>query len=83
MVTIQVCVGSACHLKGSYHVIDALQELIGEYHVEDNVCVRAVFCLGHCTTAVSVKLEQEEQVFSVDSEHVREFFQKEILPRIS
>ena len=28
MITISVCVGSACHLKGSYKVIKGLQRLI-------------------------------------------------------
>ncbi len=28
MITISVCVGSACHLKGSYKVIEGLQKLI-------------------------------------------------------
>ena len=30
MRTITICVGSACHMKGSHHVIDRLQELIAE-----------------------------------------------------
>ena len=31
MITIQVCVGSACHLKGSYNIIDELSELAADF----------------------------------------------------
>ena len=31
MKTITVCVGSACHMKGSHHVIDEFDELIQRY----------------------------------------------------
>ncbi len=82
MVTIQVCVGSACHLKGSYNVIDELSELAADYGVEDSVRIRAVFCLGHCTTAVSVKFAEEEEVFSVSPKTVKEFFEEKVLPKV-
>ena len=82
MITIQVCVGSACQLKGSYNIIDELSELASDFGVEDSVRIRAVFCLGHCTTAVSVKFEEEEEVFSVSPKTAKEFFEKEVLPRV-
>lgn len=28
---IYVCIGSSCHLKGSYNIINAFKELIAEY----------------------------------------------------
>ena len=32
---IYVCIGSSCHLKGSYNIINAFKELIAEYKLED------------------------------------------------
>ena len=81
MVTIQVCVGSACHVKGSYKVIHNLQELISEHGLIDKVEVKAVFCLGHCAQAVSVKFEGEETCYSVESHSTAEFFANEVLKR--
>ncbi|MCT4662858.1 MAG: NAD(P)H-dependent oxidoreductase subunit E [Tissierellales bacterium] len=81
MVTINVCIGSACHLKGSYNVINRLQEMIQENNVQEEVMVKAAFCLGECTQAVSVKVN-EDDVCSVSEETVEDFFRKDILGRL-
>lgn len=83
MLTVEVCVGSACHVKGSYAVISKLQELISEQHLEDLVEVKAAFCFGNCAHAVSVHFGDEETVYSVapDTGSVKEFFQTEVLTR--
>jgi NADH:ubiquinone oxidoreductase subunit E len=79
MVKISVCIGSACHLKGSYNVINSLQELIEANNLGDRVGIEAVFCLNHCTQAVSVRLDDGE-VESVDAQTVKEFFNTRVLP---
>lgn len=78
---INVCVGSACHVKGSYNVVSSLHQLIEEYGVADKVEIGAAFCLGHCTEAVSVQIDEGE-VQSVSGLSVREFFEKKVLPAI-
>lgn len=75
MVTIQVCIGSACHLKGSYNVINKLQETISARGLEGKVEVKAAFCLGECTKAVSVKVDNGA-VESLDEESVGAFLDK-------
>ncbi|MDR3588215.1 MAG: (2Fe-2S) ferredoxin domain-containing protein [Negativicutes bacterium] len=80
MVNIEVCIGSACHLKGSYNVINSLQQLIEEYRLTARVEVSAAFCLGHCTEAVSVRIDSGE-VQSVSGPTVREFFLTQVLPQ--
>lgn len=54
---LKVCVGSSCHLKGSYDVIEAMKEVIKKCDVEDLVELRASFCLGCCARGVTVKAE--------------------------
>ncbi len=83
MVTLEVCVGSACHMKGSYTIISKLQELISEHQLEEKVNIKAAFCFGKCSKAVSVKFEAEDEVYSVDTKSVDEFFSSEILKRVS
>ncbi len=82
MVTIVVCVGSACHLKGSYDVISNLQSLIAEKGLDEQVEIKAAFCFGECVQAVSVKFEGEDQIHSVQPKSVKEFFANEVLPRV-
>ena len=78
---IKVCIGSACHIKGSYNVISAFQQLIEEYQVFDKVELKAVFCLGHCQDAVSVQIDTGE-VYSVSGATARQFFKDEVMSRI-
>ena len=35
MVEVSVCIGSSCHLKGSYNVIQAFQQMIEENGLHD------------------------------------------------
>ncbi len=79
---INVCIGSACHLKGAYNVISALQEQIENHNLGDKVEVAAVFCLGHCTKAVSVKIDEEE-VKTVSSSTVKEFFKENVMKSLA
>lgn len=81
MVNINVCIGSACHLKGSYNVIKALQKCIDERDLSDKVRINGSFCLGHCTNAVSVQINGE-QVVSVSEQTVEAFVNEHIIPRL-
>ena len=81
MINLSVCVGSACHLKGSYNVINNFQQIIEEYDLSDKVELKAIFCLGHCTTGVSVKIDDSE-VYSVSGSTARKFFDTEVLPKL-
>lgn len=78
---LKVCIGSACHVKGSYNVISAFQQIIEEYSIFNEVELKAVFCLGHCMDAVSVQIN-EEAIYSVSGESARNFFKQYILPRL-
>ena len=79
-MTINVCIGSACHLKGSYNVVSELQKMIKEHGLEDQVELTGVFCLGHCTDAVSVRIGEE--IFSVNTDTVKDFFDQHVLKNL-
>jgi NADH:ubiquinone oxidoreductase subunit E len=78
MKSIYVCVGSACHLKGSYNIIDKLQNLINDNKVMDRVLIKAAFCLGECTKGVCVRIN-EGPVLSVDEDNLEDFFKRHVL----
>lgn len=77
MKTINVCVGSACHLKGAYQVVNRLQKIVEEKKLEDQVLIKAAFCLGHCTNAVSVQVNQGP-VISLTEEEVETFLEEQL-----
>ena len=72
MTRIQICVGTACYLKGSYHIISRLQELA------DKVDISSIFCLNNCVKGVSTKLD--DNLISLSMETVDEFFKDKVLP---
>jgi NADH:ubiquinone oxidoreductase subunit E len=80
MMKITVCVGSSCHIKGSRHVVERLQELINEKNLNETVDLAGTFCLGQCQLGVCVTVD--EKFCSVTPETVDEFFQNEVLAKL-
>ncbi|MGH4052033.1 MAG: (2Fe-2S) ferredoxin domain-containing protein [Clostridium sp.] len=78
MITISVCVGSACHLKGSSKVIEELQKLIAKNKVSDMVELKGAFCIGRCTEGVSVTVDDKD-FFSLNENNVQTFFNETIM----
>lgn len=81
MITITICVGSSCHMKGSYDIANGIQELIKQYNLEEKVIIKASFCLGNCTKAVAVTVN-DGQVISVARENLDSFFINYVLNKI-
>jgi NADH:ubiquinone oxidoreductase subunit E len=81
MLEVIICVGSACHLKGSYNVIQEFQQIIEEKKLHDRLSVKAAFCMKQCQSGVSVSLG--DTVFCVLSGSCREFFDDKIVPRLN
>ncbi|AFK86557.1 MULTISPECIES: (2Fe-2S) ferredoxin domain-containing protein [Thermoanaerobacterium] len=77
-MVITVCVGSSCHLKGSYDVINKLKEMIKNYGIEDKVELKADFCMGNCLRAVSVKIDGGA-CLSIKPNSVERFFKEHVL----
>ena len=80
MIKISVCIGSSCHLKGSYNVINGFQHVIEKNNVSDKVEIAGTFCTGHRGNDVSVLVDNE--YYSVSPENIEEFFNKEIVPKL-
>ena len=81
MLTIHVCIGSACHIKGSYNIINKLQSVIQEKQLGDRVEIKAALCLCNCTNAVSIKIDDGD-VLSLSEKDVEQFVEKHIMSRL-
>lgn len=80
-MNVLICVGSSCHLKGSYDVIKAFQALVKEYGLEEKVTLSASFCMGHCTQGVGLKVDGE-YVEGLTRDNPREIFEHHILAKL-
>ena len=81
-MVISVCVGSSCHLKGSYDVIESFKSALASNNLEDKVTLKATFCLGKCGVAgVTVKIDNEI-ITGVTIENFNEVFQTNVLAKL-
>lgn len=55
MENIRVCIGSGCHIKGSYDIINQLKRYISLYQLTGEVEIKGAFCFGKCGNGVTVE----------------------------
>lgn len=79
MIKVTVCIGSSCHIKGSRQVVEQLQYLVAQNNLSDKIELGGTFCMGKCQRGVCVTINDE--TFSVSQDAVKDFFEKEVLPR--
>ena len=79
---VQVCVGSACHLKGSPQIVALFEKAVEEHHLEDLVTLAGSFCIGKCSRdGVTVKIDDAIHV-GIQEENFNEFFQVNVLSKL-
>lgn len=81
MMDIQVCIGSVCHLKDSYDIINRLNTLVDSNAMGEKVKVKASFCLGNCEGAVCVKFD--EVIHTVLPETADKFFEEVVMAKVN
>ncbi|MGN1444681.1 MAG: (2Fe-2S) ferredoxin domain-containing protein [Eubacteriales bacterium] len=76
---VTVCIGSACHIKGSRQVVEQLRVLIAQHELQDRVELGGTFCMGRCQEGVCISVD--DTFHSVTPETVRDFFETQVLAR--
>jgi NADH-quinone oxidoreductase subunit G len=60
MIDVEVCLGSACFVKGSHQIVTIVKKMIEENNWEEKVCIKGAFCMGKCSEkGVGVKINGE------------------------
>lgn len=75
---VTICIGSACHIKGSRQVVEQLQYLLSKNGLKEKVELCGAFCMGRCSDKVSVAIDEEP--YSIGPADVESFFTDKILP---
>lgn len=75
-----VCGGTGCLSSNSQEIIDRLQALIEENHLEDKVTVNKVGCFGFCSQGPFVKVLPEDTLYRMVSvDDTKEIIEKDII----
>ena len=81
-MTVLICVGSSCHLKGSYDIIELMKARLAKEGLEDKVDLKGTFCLGKCGIA-GVSIQVDEQIITgVTKDNFDDVFNKHILSKV-
>lgn len=81
MLQVNICVGSSCHMKGSYQIIKLFENEIKKRSLESKIELKAAFCLGNCTKGVTVKVE-DVFIEGLTISNAKEKFQEYIISRL-
>lgn len=82
MLTIVVCVGSSCYVRGSDQVAEAFERLLKLEGLEGQVELAGSFCMDACSMGVSVHVN--DQTFrGVSPTTAVKLFYDQILPGIA
>ena len=81
MVTVTVCVGSSCHIKGSRQIIVRFNELLKEHGLEDKIELQGSFCMERCGEGLNWQIDDEPVTSSSVEEAIRTFTEKVLKPQ--
>jgi NADH:ubiquinone oxidoreductase subunit E len=79
---LSVCIGSSCHIKGAYDVIQTFQREIENRSLRDKINFKASFCMKNCQNA-GVAVLIDDKYFDLIPEKAKEFFTNEVLSNIN
>lgn len=75
---ILVCIGSGCHVRGSYGIMNQLKTKVTENNLDSSIRVRVAFCLGICKQGVTIKID-DKHITGVTNENVDEIFYEYVI----
>ena len=73
---VMICIGSSCHIRGSYDVVNKLKSLVDNNTSVEHVDLCGSFCMGECGKGVCIKVDEKKYV--VEKENIEEFYLEHI-----
>ena len=81
MITVTVCVGSSCHVRGARDIIRRYSQLIEERRLKDKVRLKGSFCMDRCTEGVNLDIEGEP-LSAHSLEEAEQIFEEKVKARM-
>ena len=80
MMTVTVCVGSSCHLRGAREIIVRFDELLKQHDLTGQVLLKGAFCMERCGEGVNWMIDDEPLVSATEDDAVAVFSEKVLEP---
>ncbi len=78
MITVTVCVGSSCHIKGAREMIARFNDFLSKEGLQDKVELKGSFCMERCGEGINWKIN-DEILSSSSVEEGAEVFRKKVM----
>jgi len=82
MMTVTVCVGSSCHIKGSRKIIVRFNELLKEHGLEERIELQGSFCMERCGEGLNWQIDEQPVTSSSVEEAIQTFTEKVLQPSV-
>ena len=84
MLEIEVCIGSACYVKGSNQVVADLHQMIKEEGWEGKINLKGCFCMKACQnkTGLGIRINGE-MIKDVTMQNAKESLKTAITERLA
>lgn len=80
MVTVTVCVGSSCHIKGAREVIVQFNDLLARHGLTDRVELKGCFCMERCGEGINWQVDEEPLASPNAQAAVAMFMDRVVIP---
>lgn len=78
MITVTVCVGSSCHIKGAREMITRFNDFLAKEGLEKKVELKGSFCMERCGEGINWMIGEETLSSPSAAEGVN-LFRKKVL----
>jgi NADH:ubiquinone oxidoreductase subunit E len=79
MLIIQICVGSACHIRGSAEIVELFEKNIEKYGLQDDTVLAGSLCIGKCNR-IGVTVQINDEIFTgITRDNFGDFFKEHVL----
>lgn len=79
MISLVVCVGSSCYVRGAERVAETFERLIRERGLDGRVELTGAFCMEQCSMGVSVRVG-DTVCRCTDGAAAESFFDQQVMP---
>lgn len=73
MITLEICIGSSCYVKGSNQVVKIVNDLLAEKNWEGKVEVKGSFCMQACQDKLGLGIKiNGERIEGINLQNAKE-----------